>query len=394
MGEIRRSWGKIRRLPSGRFQASYIGPDHQRHKAPKPFARRGDAEGWLHAEELLIDRAEWTPPVLRAPKLVRLDTVSDYAEKIITRRMTRARKPLRATTADNYRKLIRLAVDPYPLAERRLNEVDPRAAQAWYDALPADKPTQRGNAYNFLHSLFVDAVDEGLIRENPIRIRGAGKPKPTRVGIALTTAELLAYLDAIAPTRRMDEQYTQDRRMALMIAAWCSLRSGEVRGLGRGDISDDATSVHVRRTLSRVGEGDDRDWLLGDTKTEAGTRTVATPGLAAQIIAAWLVGWDQRHPHAAPDDLLFRALDGKSPMSETALRDAHLVGRDAIKKPALTIHDLRRTGATLAGQSGATVKELMHRLGHTLPQVAMIYQVADAERDQAVAKRMGELTTG
>jgi len=65
-----------------------------------------------------------------------------------------------------------------------------------------------------------------------------------------------------------------------------------------------------------------------------------------------------------------------------------------IGKPTLTIHDLRRTGATLAGQSGATVKELMHRLGHTLPQVAMIYQVADAQRDAAVASRMSALTEG
>ena len=112
------------------------------------------------------------------------------------------------------------------------------------------------------------------------------------------------------------------------------------------------------------------------------------------LITAWLVDWDERHPDATPDDLLFTALDGKSPMSESTLRDAHIVGRDAIGKPTLTIHDLRRTGATLAGQSGATVKELMHRLGHTLPQVAMIYQVADAQRDAAVASRMSALTEG
>ena len=38
----------------------------------------------------------------------------------------------------------------------------------------------------------------------------------------------------------------------------------------------------------------------------------------------------------------------------------------------MTVHDLRRTGATLAAQSGATTREVMRRLGHTTAAVAMI----------------------
>ena len=33
----------------------------------------------------------------------------------------------------------------------------------------------------------------------------------------------------------------------------------------------------------------------------------------------------------------------------------------------------------------------MRRLGHTTAAMAMLYQVADDERDAAVARRMGEL---
>ena len=32
-----RGWGYIRRLPSGRWQASYVGPDMCRHKAARTF---------------------------------------------------------------------------------------------------------------------------------------------------------------------------------------------------------------------------------------------------------------------------------------------------------------------------------------------------------------------
>ena len=38
------------------------------------------------------------------------------------------------------------------------------------------------------------------------------------------------------------------------------------------------------------------------------------------------------------------------------------------------MHDLRHVGAVLAAQSGATTAELMYRLGHTTPQMALRYQ--------------------
>ena len=44
-------------------------------------------------------------------------------------------------------------------------------------------------------------------------------------------------------------------------------------------------------------------------------------------------------------------------------RRAHKAAAVAIGRPSLTLHDLRRSGATLAGQSGATVRELMRFLG-------------------------------
>ena len=59
--------------------------------------------------------------------------------------------------------------------------------------------------------------------------------------------------------------------------------------------------------------------------------------------------------------------------------------REAIGKPTLHWHDLRRTAATLGAQSGATVRELQHRLGHTTPAMALHYQLATAQRDRSIA---------
>lgn len=48
----------------------------------------------------------------------------------------------------------------------------------------------------------------------------------------------------------------------------------------------------------------------------------------------------------------------------------------------------------MAAQTGATMAELMARLGHTTPQAAMRYQNAAADRDKEIARRLSELATG
>src|SRR5690242_14752091 len=73
-----RGFGHVRRLPSKRYQASYIGPDLQRHTAPTTFAAKQDAEGWLSAEHKLIAADTWAPPARRkAPETVVFGAYAD-----------------------------------------------------------------------------------------------------------------------------------------------------------------------------------------------------------------------------------------------------------------------------------------------------------------------------
>jgi integrase len=59
--------------------------------------------------------------------------------------------------------------------------------------------------------------------------------------------------------------------------------------------------------------------------------------------------------------------------------------------PDAHFHDTRHTGGTLAAHTGATIKELMARLGHSSPRAAMIYQHATRERDKVIADGLGQL---
>lgn len=68
--------------------------------------------------------------------------------------------------------------------------------------------------------------------------------------------------------------------------------------------------------------------------------------------------------------------------------------RDAAGRPDLRFHDLRHTGAVLAAATGATLAELMARLGHSTAGAALRYQHAAAERDKVIAAALSKLAGG
>ena len=69
-------------------------------------------------------------------------------------------------------------------------------------------------------------------------------------------------------------------------------------------------------------------------------------------------------------------------------------GYASVGKPDMRVQDLRHIGATFAAQGGATTKELMARIGHTTPAMAMRYQIAAQDRDVKIAEAMSKLATG
>lgn len=380
MGNQRRAWGKLRRLPSGRWQASYIGPDRQRHTSPTgTYISERDAERWLLEEERLVDQGQWTAPELRAARDT-LPILGDYGPQAITARERRSRKPLRPSTAENYRKLWRLTVAGTTLASLPLDLITPAAVRAWRDGLDEEARTRNGHAYDLLRSILNDAVREELIDRNPAKLVGAGRPEPLHEGVALAVDDLARYLQALP------EQW----RVPLGLTAWCSLRSGELRGLRRCDLADDGSQVRVGQAVTRLhGAGGAARWHIDDPKTAAGKRLIHVPPPIVASMAAWLRDWDAAHPDATGAELLFPGRTPDMPMHDSVLNRAHKRAAVAIGRPEMTVHDLRRTGATLAAQSGATTREVMRRLGHTTAAVAMIYQVADDARDAEVARRMG-----
>src|SRR4051795_673556 len=58
----RRRFGRVRKLPSGRWQARYPGPDGKDRSAPTTFATKTDANRFLAATEVDMGRGVWLDP--------------------------------------------------------------------------------------------------------------------------------------------------------------------------------------------------------------------------------------------------------------------------------------------------------------------------------------------
>jgi integrase len=92
-----------------------------------------------------------------------------------------------------------------------------------------------------------------------------------------------------------------------------------------------------------------------------------------------------------PDGLVFPAPEGGYLRRSNFRRRCWLPATTAAGVEGLRFHDLRHSAATLALAAGANTRELMERMGHTSPAVALRYQHVMAGRDQAIAAALDEL---
>ena len=108
MARERRTFGRLRKLRSGRYQAAYVGPDDQLHTAESTFAAKLDAEAWLTDRRREIDRELWSPPATGEQKRAKRKAelrFSNYADKWLQTRTVKGR-PLRPRTHAHYRFLL------------------------------------------------------------------------------------------------------------------------------------------------------------------------------------------------------------------------------------------------------------------------------------------------
>lgn len=365
----RRSWGKVKKLPSGRHQASYIGPDLQRHAAAATYTAKLDAEAWLLDERRLIERGEWTPPAQRATqKKAEVVTVGAYAKQWVEHRSLKPR------TRMGYEASLANHIDE-PLGAVPVRALTPALVRAWHSGLDKKTPTARAHAYQLLHAVMATAVTDGLLPSNPCNIPKALHAKPKRQATILEPAQVAALADAIEPERL---------RALVLVLAWCAPRWGEAIELRRKDISPDCSVLRIHRGATHRN----RECHIDMPKSGKG-RNVVVPPHIRQDLKAHLA----EHVAEGPDALLFPAAMGGCHLNDRVFRDYFLDAQEAIGASGVRIHDLRHFAGTQAARVG-NLPEVMARLGHSTPRASLIYQQAVDSRAAEVAEALSKLAHG
>ena len=386
----RRAFGTVELLPSGRFRARVLGPDGRYVSAPMTFDTRTDAGVWLDVQRADQVRGVWKAPERRgvAP------TVGEYVGAWIAQHPSArpgtkelyagllrtciadelGRVSLRALTATRVRRWHfelgeRLAAD----AQRRHEALLARgreasAASVW------DGRTRQAQAYRLLRAAMATAVADGVIAEQPCRIKGAGTPQQTLGRVLDVSDRLLSPAQVAAVADAMPAHF----RVLVLAAAWSGLRQGELLALTRADIDLDAVPavVRVRRSVRRSESGTIRTDL---PKTAASIRTVSLPAPRAVTLSEHMTAFVGPEPDAPVFRTASGTLPARSNLNTTFRRALATAGA-----PQVRFHDLRHVAQVYAAEAGATLPELMARLGHATPAAAQVYLHARADRNHAL----------
>ncbi|MEU7430407.1 tyrosine-type recombinase/integrase [Streptomyces sioyaensis] len=356
MAAKKRSFGRVRKLPSGRYQARYLGPDGIDRPAPRTFRTKKEADDWLADRQSEVRSGDWQDPDAGAVNF------KTYALEWISER------GLSPTTDELYRRLLRLHVLP-TFAACDVDQITPPGVRAWRaQRLATTKaPTTVAKAYRLLKAIMETAVDDELIRRNPCRIKGAGEESPVERDIA-TVEQVDALADAIGLRWRL----------MVYLGAYGPLRPEEQAELRRKDVNLDAMVLRIRRAAPELTTG---RRALGDTKSDAGRRHLALPSFLHTDLQRHL-DW---YAEEGAEGLLFVGEKG-APFRRSSFGRKWRKARVAVGLPDdFRFYDLRHTGHTLTTRSGATLKDTMVRAGQSSEKAALFYQHSNLDRQKEVA---------
>ena len=197
-----------------------------------------------------------------------------------------------------------------------------------------------------LHEAMEVAVRERYIVRNPTDNTTIPKKTTTEKQV-LDDSQLNRFLEAI-----QGEPYWHD---FFYVEVMTGLRRGEICGIKWSDIDFNEGTLCIKRSVSTKEGG---GVSVGETKTDAGVRTIIMPPSVATLL------WKKRSD--AINEWVFPHYTNPSdPLHPSSAYKKLKTLLKRLELPLLRFHDLRHTFATQATDGGVDPKTLAGILGHT-----------------------------
>lgn len=346
--------GSIRKLKNG-YRVRYRDEAGRQIVEPTLFKTKGDASRWLNHRQAQLDRGTWIDP------RIGLVPLGPFAKSWIED------KPYTLRSREEAERNWRNHIEP-TFGNVQISKITTEMVRRWYSE--RDKATGTGalrNAHNLLKAILATAVVDGLIASNPVRIEGANRP----VGAERPLMEY-RHVQAIA------DEISDHLKPLVLTTWWASARLGEVLALCWEDVDLEAAQVRIHRQVVRTSGG-----LVETHPKSHSHRVVKLPTVATEILRAHLV---QAGAVGNMDRVFLNSVG--EPLTHHAVNQAWGHARTRAQLPQFRFHDLRHGSATLAAQTGATLRDLMVRLGHKTVAAALVYQHAARDGGAAIASAM------
>jgi len=355
----RRRFGQVRQYRSGRWSASYIDRFGNEHRSPETFETKTDGEVWLSVVEADLTRGTWTNPDAGSTAF------EDYAAKWMDERK------LMPTTQELYHRLLRLHILP-TFGAMPVNGIEPGHVRAWNAARRrATGATTAAKAYRLLKTIMETALDDEMVTRNPCRIRGAGsEDAPERV--VATIDQVFELADLMGPRWRF----------MVFLGAFATLRPEELAELRRKDVKVEDRTLKISRAAPELNTG---QRALGTTKSRAGKRTIHLPSFLDKPLRQHMAWFAE----PGPEGLVFVGEKGAPLRGATFGRKWRRARAKVEDLPeGFRFYDLRHTGNNLLAEEGASLKDLMVRMGQSSTRAAIIYQHSNDGRQRQLAARL------
>ena len=335
---------------------------------------------WTENEALAM-REEYKRQLQREGVIRENPTVSEYAERWLPIHRAGIRPVTYSTSVLHMRKLCSV------IGDTLIREVRPSQIKEVYSTQYLGLSDEYiKHARSLFTAMFATAVEDGLLRTNPVTTAQARPHKGTKGTHRSITDEERRLIETVAIDHRM--------HAAAMVMLYAGLRPQEVKALRVEDVDFEAGVIHVRSFVHMDGANKYAVDAIGKTAKSARDVPLFAPvrealmgkhgyllssadgGVASR--QAWVKGW-QSYQYA-----MEKHLNGM-----TSQHYGHLKNPPPWQRFTVLPYDLRHSFATWCRDNGVELHTCVEWMGHADAQ--MILKVYDAVTDTRAKKEAERL---